>query len=98
MQSNKQIKAEKDELANKIQSIASNRHCNQEIISAIYKALNMHTNSKDMSFDDIEAESNYFDESPITKRTPKPTRRIGGRSSNGLDTSVSHISSRSFIN
>jgi len=66
------------------------------MVSAIYKALNIHI-SKDLSFEDIEAECHYFNESPITKRKPQGEKRVGGRSSNILDTSYSALSSRSFI-
>ena len=76
--------------------LLNSRLGNKEIVNAIYKALNIHI-SKDMSFDDLQAESNYFDESPIIKRNVQVNNRIGGRSSGILDTSHSQISSRSFI-
>lgn len=67
------------------------------MVSAIYKALNIHISSKDLSFEDIETDSHFFNESPITKKKPQGDKRVGGRSSNILDTSYSALSSRSFI-
>lgn len=66
------------------------------MVSAIYKALNIHIN-KDISLEDVNAEFNCFDESPITKRVSNLDRRPKTKS-RALDTSYSCISSRSFIN
>jgi energy-converting hydrogenase A subunit M len=58
---------EKEEQESKLTALLSSRKYSRDMVNAIYKALNIHIAEKDLSCDDLEVESNYFDESPIPK-------------------------------